>query len=48
MLIQVIIPGNPGLHSGPFTADTVLAQMTFRKSCFRVKLLEPPQCYHYQ
>jgi hypothetical protein len=47
-LTQAINPGDRGLHSGPFIADTVLAQMTFRKSCFRMKRLERPHYYHYQ
>jgi hypothetical protein len=49
-LTQAIIPGDRGLQSEPFITDSgaVLAQATFRKSCFRMKRLERPQYYHYQ
>jgi hypothetical protein len=47
-MTQAINPGDRGLLSEPFIADTVSAQTTFRKYCFGMKRLERPQYYHYQ
>ena len=47
-MTQAIIPGDRILRSELFITNTVLAQTTFRRSCFRMKLLERPQYYRYQ
>jgi hypothetical protein len=47
-LTKDIFLGDRALLSEPFIADAVLAQTTFRKSCFGIKRFELLQYHHYQ